>query len=55
MRAVEWPSTYNEEWKKRNIVLEDIRASLENPQLVDKSKSVDGDSVENNIEQTESF
>ena len=55
MKAVEWLSTYHEEWKRRNLVLDDIRASLQNPHLVDKSESVDGDPVENNIEQTESF
>ena len=53
LSAVHWLINNNEEWQKRNIDFEAVKAALRNPVLVDNTSPED--SGENNIETTESF
>lgn len=53
LSAVQWLAKNNEEWQKRNIDFEAVKASLRNPVLVDNTSPEE--SGENNIETTESF
>ena len=60
LTALQWLISNNEEWKQRNLNLDEIRRSLRNPVLIDNSKTVqsaDNDNVvnSNNIESSESF
>ena len=55
--AVEWLLLNNEEWRIRDINMDDLRQQLRNPLLIDQSTEVmgDQDTESSNIESTESF
>ena len=53
MRAIEWLVENNDEWKDRNINLQNIRQTLSQPALVDDSHVEDA--MDSNIESTETF
>ena len=53
--AVEWLLLNNEEWRGRNISMENLRQELRNPTLIDHSKEVEGDNSASNVENTETF
>ena len=60
LAALEWLLQHNEEWRQRNIDLDEVRQRLRNPVLIDNSETVhtddDGNSTHSsNIESTESF
>jgi len=56
LKALKWLITYNEEWKKRNIDLDEVREQLINPVIVNNSQTEEGSNdFNNNIECTESF
>ena len=54
LNALTWLIHNNEEWKKKKIDLDQVRANLRSPVLVDSS-TVDSEEGDSNVESTESF
>ena len=52
--ALEWLLLYNEEWRTKNINLDEVSHQLRNPVLIDQSRQVEGNG-DSNIESTEVF
>jgi hypothetical protein len=57
MIALEWLLLNNEEWRSKEIDLDEVRQQLRNPILIDQSQEVAGneDTEASNIESTEMF
>jgi hypothetical protein len=57
MAAMEWLIENNREWQYHNINLDEIRQSLQDPILIDRSNLVDSgeDKESSNIKKTETF
>ena len=56
LKALKWLTTFNEEWIRRKIDLDEIKQKLMNPVIVNNSQTEDGgNDLNNNIESTESF
>ena len=54
LTALSWLVENNEEWKQKNIDLDEVREKLRSPVLVDSS-TIDSGEGDNNVESTESF
>ena len=55
LSAMQWLLLYNEEWKKLDIDLDQVRESLRNPTLIDNSRLEESNPAASNIEISESF
>ena len=57
MIAVQWLMLNNDEWRTRNINMDQLRQQLRNPVLIDQSREVEGeqDISASNVESTETF
>jgi len=53
LNALSWLLANNEEWKQKNIDLNDVRAKLRSPVLIDNSRTDTGE--DSNVESTETF
>ena len=54
LTALQWLLENHEDWKRQNINLDEVRAKLQNPTLIDDSR-VDGREGDSNIESEETF
>ena len=55
LNALHWLLENNIKWKERRIDINRIQQELQNPMIIDTSKVLNEDAVNNNVELTESF
>jgi len=57
LEAMKWLMEHNEEWRKLNLSLDEMKAKLANPQLIEDVQQVPGgeDDRSKNVETTETF